>query len=230
MKSSPRSGFVLPVVLCSMLVVGILAGSALNLILNATRSAGAYTSATHCRLSAQSALDREKAETLRAFRAYFRTSPSTWNLLAWFDTTSETSVGLSGYENPLCQNDSINGCTVSVTLLAVTRTPVTAVNQFARLTLRAVASSTTPAGIPVTRVIEETVEYGLRRASVFDYAYFVNNYGWFMGGASPPTAISAPTAISTWTATPGSTVTPTPPPTASWGPAAPSAAPRDTRP
>lgn len=182
MKSSTRSGFVLPVVLCSMLVVGILAGSALSLILNATRSAGAYTSATYCRLSAQSALDREKAETLRAFRAYFRTSPSTWNLLAWFDTTSETSVGLSGYENPLCQNDSINGCSVSVTLLAVTRTPVTAVNQFARLTLRAVASSTTPAGIPVTRVIEETVEYGLRRASVFDYAYFVNNYGWFMGG------------------------------------------------
>ena len=25
-------------------------------------------------------------------------------------------------------------------------------------------------------------EFGLRRSGVFDYAYFVNNYGWFLGG------------------------------------------------
>ena len=52
---------------------------------------------------------------------------------------------------------------------------------YAHLTLQATATAKSSAGIQITKTIEETVEYALRRSSVFNYAYFVNNYGWFQG-------------------------------------------------
>ena len=59
MNAPSTHGFVLPIVLCAMLAAGILVGGALNLTLNATRTAGVHTTATRCRLSARAALDRE---------------------------------------------------------------------------------------------------------------------------------------------------------------------------
>ncbi len=182
MNVSSSRGFILPIVLCAMLAAGILVGSALTLTLNATRTAGVHTTATRCRLSAQTALEREKAETQNAFLAYFRSSPATWNLLNWFDTFNAQSIGLAGFNNPLIQNTVIDGCAVSVALVSVVRAPLTAIRQTAEVTLQAVASQASPSGVSVTRVIQETVEYAMDRSSVFDYAYFVNNYGWFQGG------------------------------------------------
>ncbi len=182
MNTPSSNGFVLPIVLCAMLAAGILVGGALNLTLNATRAAGIHTTVTRCRLSAQTALDREAAETQTAFRNYFSSWPATWNVLAWFDTFSAQSIGTSGFNNQMIQGAMINGCQVSVTIVNVDRSPIIAVRQTAQVTLRATASATSPAGVPVTRVIEETVEYAMARSEVFDYAYFINNFGWFMGG------------------------------------------------
>lgn len=182
MNAPSSHGFVLPVVLCAMLAAGILVGSALNLTLNATRAAGIHTTATRCRLNAQTALDREKAETQTAFRSYFRSRPSTRNLLNWFDTFNAQSIGLAGFDNPLAQNAVIGGCEVSVAVVSVDRSSVIAIRQTAQVTLRATAAAASPSGVPVTRAIEETVEYAMDRSEVFNYAYFVNNRGWFQGG------------------------------------------------
>jgi len=181
-RTHKAAGFILPVVLCSLLVVGIIAGSAIQYVMNGTRVAGVYLGTTQSRLCAQTALDVEKAEIFRDFKTYYRANPSTWNVLAWFDTHSAQSIGSSGYVSALMQDRTMNGCTVSVALTDVTRSALSAAQQYVRVTLRATASCVSAAGVPVSRTIEETVEYALRRSSVFDYAYFVNNYGWFMGG------------------------------------------------
>lgn len=175
-------GFVLPVVVSCLLVVGVIVGGSVHYILSGTRMAGVYMSATRCRLSAQSALDIEKLNILRNFKSYHYSNPSTWDLLGWFETYTESSIGAHGYASTLMQEAPLSGCTVSVTLTGVERSPRSTVQQYARVTLRATASCTSPSGIAVSKTIEETAEYALRRSSVFDYAYFVNNYGWFMGG------------------------------------------------
>ncbi|HRT28397.1 MAG TPA: hypothetical protein P5527_01255 [Kiritimatiellia bacterium] len=182
MNAHSSHGFALPLVLCALLAAGILVGGALHLTLNATRTVGIHTTVTRCRLSAQTALDREKAETQTAFVNYFNSSPSTLNILAWFDTFSPQSIGTGGFNNQMIQNAAIDGCQVSVSIVGVDRSPIVAINQTADVTLRATASARSPANVPVTRVIEETVRYAMDRSRVFDYVYFINNHGWFMGG------------------------------------------------
>jgi Tfp pilus assembly protein PilX len=181
-NTARQEGFILPVVVSCLLVVGIIAGGTIQYVLNGTRVTGVYATATQCRLSAQTALDIEKAEIFRDFKAYAKAYPSTWNLLGWFDTYGVQSVGAGSYASALMEAQTVNGCTVTVSLTDVERSTSAESQQYARLTLRATASCASPAGIPVEKIIEETVEYALRRSSVFDYAYFINNYGWFMGG------------------------------------------------
>jgi len=180
--SKRNAGFVLPVVMACLLVVGIIAGGALQYILNGTRSAGVFITDSRCRLSAQSALDREKVEIFRDFKAYFAAYPTTWNNLSWFDSYTSQSIGVGNYASRLMQNQPVDGCDVTVTLTGIERSTSGAIRQFARLILRATATCKSPSGIVVSKTVEETVEYALRRSSVFDYAYFINNYGWFMGG------------------------------------------------
>ncbi len=180
-KSVDRAGFILPVVVACLLVVGVVAGGLLSYILSGTRSAGYFVTASQCRLAAQTALDQAKIQISDTFRQYnwaFRTS---FNLLGWFDSFSEQSIGTGGYVANLMQGGTVNGCTVTVSIQGVDRSAASEATQYARVTLHATATRKTASGIEVSRTIEETAEYALRRSSVFDYAYFVNNYGYFQG-------------------------------------------------
>lgn len=176
-----KSGFVLPVVMCCILVVAIIAGGVLSYINYGARAAGAYATASQCRLAAQTALERTKIDIRQTFKGYYRAYPSAWDALAWFDTYSSSSVGKGGYVCSLMQGAPVSGCPVTVTIASVEKSAPSAVFQYARVTLLATAAGSSAAGVAVSRTIEETVEYALRRSSVFDHAYFVNNYGWFQG-------------------------------------------------
>lgn len=180
-SKSSQTGFVLPVVVCFILVVAAIAGGVFNYALFGTRTAGVYTTTSQCRLAAQTALDQTKVDIRQKFKDYYRAYPSTWNVLSWFDTSTALNIGMGGYTYGLMQNASVNGHTVSVTIQAVERSLSGEVFQYARVTLQAVATKKTPSGITVSKTIEETVEYALRRSTVFDHAYFINNYGWFQG-------------------------------------------------
>ncbi len=182
MRNPAKSGFVLPIVLVTTLIVAIIAGSVLSYTIYATRIAGIYTTKSQCRLSAQTALDETKQQIKNQFQRYYTAYPSSWNVLAWFNQYSAQSIGSGSYSCPMMQNQPLNDCNVSVTIQSVEKSDASSLFQYAHLTLRATASATSPAGIAVSKTIEETVEYALRRSSVFDYAYFVNNYGWFQGG------------------------------------------------
>ncbi len=181
MKHHSKSGFVFPLVMTTTLIVAIIAASVLSYILYATRSAGGYITETQCRLSAQTALEQTKINIQNQFKAYYHAYPSTWHGLAWFNSYSEHSVGPSGYNCSMMQQHLLNGCKVSLRIDNLEKSDPNAVFQYAHLSLQATATAESPAGIKISKTIEETVEYALRRSSVFDYAYFVNNYGWFQG-------------------------------------------------
>ncbi len=176
-----QSGFVLPVVMSCILVVAVIAGSTLSYVSYGTRVAGVYMTASQCRLTAQTALEKTKIDIKQQFKRYYRAYPSTWGALNWFNTYSTTSIGSGGYACNMPQNGSLNGHTVSIAVQSIEKSAPSAVFQYARVTLHASATGVSPAGVSVTKTIEETVEYALRRSSVFDHAYFVNNYGWFQG-------------------------------------------------
>ncbi|MDD4102121.1 MAG: hypothetical protein PHU80_05750 [Kiritimatiellae bacterium] len=181
-NTTKRGGFILPAVVSCLLVVGIIVGGALHYFSSATRSAGVYLAASRCRLSAQTALEMTSTDVYQEFRRFYQTTPSMRDPLLWFNTYSETSVGSDSRPYVFMLDESISGCSVTVRLTDLSRSPTTAVQQFARLTLQATSVCVSAADITVSRTIEETVEFAMRRSPVFNYAYFVNNYGWFQGG------------------------------------------------
>ena len=181
-NKASRTGFVLPIVIVSILIVAVIAGGVFNYVLFGTRMTSVYTTTTQARLAAQTALDQTKADIRQKYREYYRAFPATWNVLSWFDTYTAQVIGTSGYSYTLMRNSTVNGFTVSVTIQGIERALSGEAFQFADVTLQATATGRTSSGIVVAKTIEEEVQYALRRSSVFDHAYFVNNFGWFMGG------------------------------------------------
>lgn len=178
---SSQGGFVLPVVVATVLVVAVIASGALSYINHGTRVAGTYEAASACRFAAQAALETAKAQVKDAFAAYYKAYPSPWSALTWFDAYSSASIGSAGYVCQLPQNVTVGKSSVSVALTGVTKSAVSTVYQYAYVTFQATATGKSAHGIAVSKTIEETVEFALRRSTVFDHAYFVNNYGWFLG-------------------------------------------------
>lgn len=184
MKKTPRrnrSGFILPVVVACMLVVALIAGGVLRYVSYGARAGSMYTASSLCRLTAQTALERTEIDIRTTFKKYYKAYPSSLNALTWFDSSSSTSVGSTGYACALMQNEVIDGCTVSVTITDISKSTSSTLYQYAEVTLLATVSRTSAAGLTVSKQVEETVQFGMQRSSVFDHAYFVNNYGWFQG-------------------------------------------------
>jgi hypothetical protein len=179
-RTNPRAGIILPAMVTTLLVVGIVAGAMLGYISHATRSAGVYITASHCRLDAQTALEQSKIGIYRQFCAYYTATRSLGTLLSWFDGWTASEIGSGGYSCKLPTRARIGDSLVSVT---VAKNPELKRRfpQTATVTLVAEARQESPAGIPVVRRIQETVVYKIERSKVFDYAYFVNNHGWFQG-------------------------------------------------
>ena len=183
MRHQPsQAGYILPVVVSLILTVAIIAGGVLNYVLYGARAAGVHIATSQCRLAAQTALERNKIAIGQTFNRYYRTYPSLWDNLSWFDSWSAQSLGSGSYVCALMNNGNVNGCTVNVRITAINRSPASSAHKYARVTLQSTATRVSPAGISVSRTIEEVVEYAQSRSPVFNYAYFVNNYGWFQGG------------------------------------------------
>ena len=177
-----EAGIILPIVLSSILVVAIIAGSVFSYVLYGTRETGVHITSSQCRLSAQTAMERSKIMIGQTFQRYYNANPSLWDTLKWFDIWSAHTVGSGAYICTLINGGNVYGCTATVTVTGVSRSPASAAVKYARVIMQATATRTSPSGIPVSRTITETIEYAQSRSPVFNYAYFVNNYGWFQGG------------------------------------------------
>lgn len=181
-KQSAQAGFALYVVIATLSVLSIVAFGVVRYSVFTMRSAGTFTRTSECRLAAASVLEEAKIGINEAFTRYRKANPGVWDVLAWFGNFTETSVGSGTFYYALPQNREENGFSVSTRIVAVDQSQITDAYQRSTLRLQSTATGTTSSGRPVSKTLEESVEFGLRRSPVFDYAYFVNNYGWILGG------------------------------------------------
>lgn len=172
-----RQGFVMTASIMMMLVAMMVAGS---FALVAQRSQPAvlrWERYDHTLLAAQTALERVKLNLYYDFRAYHNTSRS-WQDLQWvIHNAASYSVSDALHEildgdGPVVYEDAEMDVVVITGSLDTSEPEA----PFVPVTFRVTA---TYHGI--SRRIEEVVRYGINRSSVFDNAYFINNFGWFHG-------------------------------------------------
>ncbi|NCD34630.1 MAG: hypothetical protein EOL87_14590 [Spartobacteria bacterium] len=177
-------GFVLPVVVALTAAMGIVAASLVYMNQQAIHTAQHWQDSDECMLAAQSAIEQAKYEIFSTFSSFFRTKAQQNSAFNWFDTVDETGqlIGINwmgtDYSCDLSTLQSVSvypSCSVTVKVLRV-ESGITGIYPFRRLVLQGVGRRD-----GVVRAVEEHVEYGLETSRIFNYAYFINNFGWFYG-------------------------------------------------
>lgn len=187
-----RSGFVLPTTMIFLLIVGIVIASVMGFVSHGTRMARIALAKDRCRLAAQCAIEEAKARIQSRFTKYLGTTgtavridPKQAEAYNWFDKVSadHRTIGVSDAKNqPVTLTDppgGINGCEVHVGIGAYVDHPRD--SPVAAVPIVATAVYTYPDGLRVSATIQESVCFATGQSQVFNYAYFVNNYGWMNG-------------------------------------------------
>jgi len=178
-------GFVLVFALVLALCAGIILAGTLGYVSFAARRSAVSAAQSSCRLAAMSAIEKVKEDVYLTFkRRNGNRSVLGINVYNWFTSGWTTnSIGVGGFvinfdESLAPLRAQMPGFT---DLRVCLRTAPVNVGNRAEVTFYGTASRVTGNGIPVSVTIAERVSFGVDRSKVFDYAYFVNNYGWFEG-------------------------------------------------
>ena len=178
-------GFVLVFSLVLALCAGIILAGTLGYVSFAARQSAMHAARSSCRLAALSAIEKVKRDVYEAFaQRNGNRSVLGYNVYNWFTSGWTTnSIGTGSFVvnfdtsvEPLRQQ--LPGFTDL--RVGIRSAPVDVGNR-AEVTFFGTASRVIGRGMPVSVTIAERVSFGVDRSKVFDYAYFVNNYGWFEG-------------------------------------------------
>ena len=192
--NTSRQGFVLIVTLTMALVVAVVVSAVAGYVSHAARATRIFLAKDRCRFAAQSAIEQAKAEIQAGFSAYVgrsgtgvRIDPRQAEIYNWFDHVSSDrrTIGVTDATHaPVTLQDptnQINGCTVRIAIGLVVvhdlNTPV------AEVPVVATGIYTYPDGLEVRATIQERICFATGQSQVFNYAYFVNNYGWMDGSS-----------------------------------------------
>lgn len=167
------------VVLLSVMIVGLIlalivaafmeaAGNAMHAVKMWKQTDQAFTVAI-------SAMERAKWDIHQKFVQEFHSTPypQSSEKFDWFEEYGDAWVGQNNtYNAP--QGESFEGATVTVTVKNTQRVDKAIVDVLLEASAEIDHSR---------RTVQELVRYKLGGANVFDYAYFVNNFGWLWGGS-----------------------------------------------
>ncbi len=187
-----RRGFVLIVALTMALAVALVVSAVAGYVSHAARQTRIFLAKDRCRFAAQSAIEQAKVEIQAGFSAYVgmsgtgvRIDPRQAEIYNWFDAVSadRRTIGVSDAKHsPVTLHDPtnlINGCVVRIAIgLAVVHDVNTPV---AEVPVVATGIFTYPDGLEVCATVQERICFATGQSQVFNYAYFVNNYGWMDG-------------------------------------------------
>ena len=179
------SGFVLVFSLVLALCVGVILAATLGYVSFAARQSAISAARSSCRLAAMSAIEKVKEDVYLAFkRRNGDRSVLGIHVYDWFTTGwSASSLGSGSFRVDFDASLApIRAQFPELTDLRV-RLRAAPVNDGsrARVMFFATATRMTGTGFRTSVTIAEQVSFGVDRSKVFDYAYFVNNYGWFEG-------------------------------------------------
>lgn len=184
-KRRSSEGFVLVFTLVLALCAGLILAGTLGYVSFAARQSAVHAARSSCRLAAMSAIEKVKEDVYLAFKQRNgNRSVLGYNVYNWF-TSSWTTNTLGTGSFSVNFNTSLASLRTRLDgftdLNVCLRTAPVDVGGRAEVTFYGTASRVTGSGIPVSVTIAERVSFGVNRSKVFDYAYFVNNYGWFEG-------------------------------------------------
>ena len=191
--TTSRRGFVLPTTIVMVAIAAIVIAAVGGYVAQAARMTRIHRARSRCRLAAQSAVEQAKYEVQAGFAKYvggsggasIKIAPRQADVYNWFDTVSadHRTIGVSDAKHDAVTlvdpPNGINGCEISVGIGMFVDHP--SGSSFASVPIVATAAFRYPDGLTVTATIQERVAFGTGQSPVFDYAYFVNNYGWMNG-------------------------------------------------
>ena len=189
--SSFRRGFALPVTIVMMAVVAIVVAAVGGFVANAARQTRIHLARSRCRLAALCAIEEAKVEIREKFDDYaggsgaasVKIDTKQAEVYNWFDEVSSDGKTIGKGDGTTAAladpTNGVNGCRVVVA--AARRDEHGTVRPLATVPVVATAVCELPDGFRVTATIRERVVFGTGQSRVFDYAYFVNNYGWMSG-------------------------------------------------
>jgi hypothetical protein len=122
---------------------------------------------------AEAGIDQVKRELYELFQTYYSAQGQSSNAFTWFDDlVTDPTHKYSG----IPKNATLPTVANAIYSVQVTSVDTSvAVPKYVTLVSTAVVSS-------VTKKITAVVSYSMSPSKVFNYSYFVNNYGWFYGG------------------------------------------------
>ena len=177
-KVCGRRGFVLPMTLILLTCTAITLGAVLSYVSFHGRRTRNAVETTRLRFAAQSAIEEFKSLAVDQFTR-FCAQPKIHITVSYNDATQwftgaagAPSIGAPGYVASGETVTLINDGKVYLALFNVAGDP----------TLTVVATAEGRYGLTAT-VAERVLFAGEQRSDVFNYAYFVNNYGWMNGSS-----------------------------------------------
>ena len=186
-----RRGFILPVTVFLLSLATVVVTTTAYFVTNAARQSRIHLARTRCRLAAQAAIEQAKNEIQERFSTYVskqgvavKLNNKSAEVYNWFDEISSDhrTIGKTYKEcAPLTLVDppnGINGCTINV---GIGKYIVHEANSSLAIIPLVATATYMVDKLPVRITIQERVVFGTGQSKVFDYAYFVNNYGWMNG-------------------------------------------------
>ena len=166
----------------------IVLGAVVHFVMFQARATRRYLAENQCRLAAQSVIEQAKVEIQEGFQAYtgksgasVKIDPYQSRAYDWFDEVSadRRTIGKGDTAVTLSRPPEVNGCRAYVAIGPAVEHPAN--GAYAIVPVVATAERDCPGLGTVTMTVQERVIFGTGQSEVFDYAYFVNNYGWMNG-------------------------------------------------
>jgi len=163
------SGISLPVVMCLLVLISIMIGAFFFFSTTSIRMARRWRDADQALFCAVSAIEDVKIRIENGFRPHFESMGQDWGAFSWFESLPYPGVTLP-------QNAPYHGGTVSVSI-----TGAIVSNRWSSVRYAEVSLVATSTFRNITRTVSEVIQYGMDKPKIFDYSYFLNNFGWFWG-------------------------------------------------
>lgn len=173
-RRQDNEGFVLAAVLMLLLIGSLVAGAFMVSSRQTQRAVERWQAYDECLLAAQMAMEKVKSNIYTNFEA-FNAFTFSWTNTFWL-VQNANKYSTNGTLEAILGDPSV----YPTAQIVATVTNSTIIGTFESQTLY-LTNRVTATWKGVTRTTEETVRYILTRSNVFDYPYFINNFGWFRG-------------------------------------------------
>jgi len=176
-STNPKAGLVLTLTLVLILIASLLATALVYSARQSLTTVEEWKNYDNALFAAQTAAEKVKSNLHKGFADYHKSTYS-WNNIYWIEDHAP-DYSLDGTLSSFLTDANVQlDYSNAVISVVVSNGTVTGVFDARRVPITVTATATIG---NKTRRIQEVFEYMLTKSTVFDYAYFMNNFGWMYG-------------------------------------------------